>query len=508
MMGERVKKPYVLALDQGTTSSRAVLFDQGGQVVSSASHPIRQIYPRPGWVEHDPVEIFDTIVESAKEALDKAGASASQIDCIGITNQRETTVLWDKKTGKPIHNAVVWQCRRTAEICEQLKSRGLADTIRKKTGLVPDAYFSGPKVKWLLDSVPGARELAAKRSLAVGTIDTWIIYNLTVRKELVTDVSNASRTMLFNIGTLRWDEELLDALDVPVGILPTVLKSSDRFGFTAKDAFLGSEIPITGVAGDQQAALFGQTGFEPGDVKITYGTGCFLLMNTGGERRLSNSGLLTTIAWGIGNTVTYALEGSVFMGGAVVQWLRDELGLIKTAEESESVARSLKDNGGVYFIPAFTGLGAPHWDMYARGLICGLTRGTGRAHIVRAGLESIAYQCEEVIRCMEKDAEQKIAALKADGGAAANSFLMQFQSDLSGIPVVVPKNRETTALGAAMLAGLQTGFWCGLDELKRIWQLDRQFPPHMETALRESLLDGWHRAVTRAQDWLRPDQQA
>jgi len=498
-------KRYVMALDQGTTSSRAVLFDRQGQVVSKAALPIRQIYPKPGWVEHDPVEIFETVVASAKQALDDAGADVKDVACIGITNQRETTVLWDRRTGKPVHNAIVWQCRRTAEICERLKQRGLTETISKKTGLVPDAYFSGPKITWLLDNVRGLREQADQGKLAFGTIDTWLIYNLTGGRQHLTDVSNASRTMLFDINACAWDDELLAALEVPHGVLPSVLGSSAEFGSTAPDRFLGGEIPITGVIGDQQGALFGQTCFDPGDVKITYGTGCFLLMNTGEERRYSDSGLLSTIAWGLDDTVHYALEGSVFMGGAVVQWLRDELKLIKTAEESETVAQSLEDNGGVYLVPAFTGLGAPHWDMYARGILCGLTRGTGRAHIVRAGLESIAYQCEEVIRCMEKDAGCTIESLRVDGGAAANSFLMQFQSDVLGIPVVVPENRETTALGAAMLAGLQSGFWSGTDELKQIWQLDREYAPEIGHARRASLLADWHRAVNRAKGWLSPN---
>jgi glycerol kinase len=499
---------YVMALDQGTTSSRAVLFDRQGQVVSKAALPIRQIYPKPGWVEHDPVEIFETVVASAKQALDEADADVKDIACIGITNQRETTVLWDRQTGNPVHNAIVWQCRRTAEICERLKQRGLAGTISEKTGLVPDAYFSGPKITWLLENVAGLREQADEGKLAFGTIDTWLIYNLTGGKRHLTDVSNASRTMLFDISSRSWDDELLAALDVPRDMPPSVLGSSAEFGSTAPDRFLEGEIPVTGVIGDQQGALFGQTCFDPGDVKITYGTGCFLLMNTGEERRYSDSGLLSTIAWGLDDTVHYALEGSVFMGGAVVQWLRDELKLIKTAEESETVAQSLEDNGGVYLVPAFTGLGAPHWDMYARGILCGLTRGTGRAHIVRAGLESIAYQCEEVIRCMEKDAGCAIESLRVDGGAAANSFLMQFQSDVLRIPVVVPENRETTALGAAMLAGLQTGFWSGTDELKKIWQLDREYAPQIDDARRESLLTDWHRAVDRAKGWLNPTDAA
>jgi len=497
-----MKKRYVMALDQGTTSSRALLFDRDGRVVSQAALPIRQIYPKPGWVEHDPVEIFDTIGESARQALEKARADTGEIECIGITNQRETTVLWDRETGRPVHNAIVWQCRRTAEICERLKKRGLTDVINEKTGLVPDAYFSGPKITWLLENVPDLRDLANQGRLAFGTIDSWLIYNLTGGKEHLTDMSNASRTMLFDINALSWDEELLAALQIPSDVLPTVSGSSAEFGLTYPDRFLGAEIPITGVVGDQQGALFGQTGFEPGDVKITYGTGCFLLMNTGEQRRHSGSGLLATVAWGLGDKVHYALEGSVFTGGAVVQWLRDELGLIATAEESETVARCVDDNGGVYLVPAFTGLGAPHWDMYARGILCGLTRGAGRAHIVRAGLESIAYQCRDVIHCMETDAGCKIESLRVDGGAAANGFLMQFQSDVLGIPVVVPENRETTAMGAAMLAGLYTGFWSGTDELKKIWRLDREYTPEIDAASRNSLLADWHRAVDRAKGWL------
>jgi len=496
-------KKYVLALDQGTTSSRAIVFDRSGVPLASASKEFKQIYPRPGWVEHDPEEIWASQIEVAGRALEKAGIEPAAVAAIGITNQRETTVVWDRETGKPVHNAIVWQCRRTAPICDDMKSRGLEDTVRTKTGLVIDAYFSGTKVKWILDNVEGAREKAKAGGLAFGTIDTWLIHKLTGGKIHITDYSNASRTMLFNIKYLQWDDGMLDELGVPASMLPDVAPSSRVYGNTDPDVFLGESAPIAGIAGDQQAALFGQACFEPGLAKNTYGTGCFVLMNVGTEPIESKSGLLSTIAWGINDTVEYALEGSVFIAGAVVQWLRDELRIIGDAAESEALARSVADNGGVYLVPAFVGLGAPHWDMYARGTIVGLTRGANRGHIARAALESICYQTRDVLECMEADSGRGLDELKVDGGATANDLLMQFQSDILGVPVSRPEVAETTALGAAYLAGLAVGYWDGPDDITANWREQKRFTPSLDEKDRERLYSQWKRAVDCAKGWAR-----
>jgi glycerol kinase len=492
---------YVLALDQGTTSSRAIIFDGASNIVAVAQKEFTQIYPKPGWVEHNPDEIWSTQIGVAAEAIAKAGIDAKEVTAIGITNQRETTVVWDKLTGKPVYNAIVWQCRRTAAICDEIKAQGLTPMFRQKTGLVVDAYFSGTKVKWILDNVEGAREKANKGELLFGTIDTWLIWKLTGGKVHVTDYSNASRTLLFNIRELKWDEEILGVLNVPVNMLPEVASSSQVYGFTDASVFLGAAVPIAGVAGDQQAALFGQTCFQPGMAKNTYGTGCFMLMNTGEQLFESNNGLLTTIAWGQGGKVEYALEGSIFIAGAAVQWLRDGLKIIETAPDSEYYARKAEDTGGVYVVPAFVGLGAPYWDMKARGAILGLTRGTGKAHIVRATLESLAYQTKDVLGAMESDSGIKLQALKVDGGAVANNLLMQFQADILGVPVDRPKVTETTALGAAYLAGLAVGVWGNKEDLAKNWQLDARFAPQMDDSERDKLYKGWQKAVTRAMDW-------
>ncbi|WP_374712474.1 glycerol kinase GlpK [Symbiobacterium terraclitae] len=497
-------KRYVLALDQGTTSSRAILFDQDGRPVAQASREFRQIYPQPGWVEHDPREIWSSQLGVARAVLERTGVALDQVAAIGITNQRETTVVWDAETGEPVYNAIVWQCRRTAPICDDLAARGWADRIRAKTGLVIDAYFSGTKVKWILDNVPGAREKAEQGRLRFGTIDSWLIWNLTGGRVHATDYSNASRTMLFNLHTLAWDEEILAELSIPRSMLPKALPSSHVYGETAPEV-LGAAVPIAGVAGDQQAALFGQTCFRPGDAKNTYGTGCFLLMNTGERAVPSKSGLLTTIAWGLGGRVEYALEGSIFIGGAAVQWLRDEMRFFDKAADSEALALSVPDSGGVYVVPAFVGLGAPYWDMYARGTIVGLTRGTGRAHITRATLEAIAYQTRDVIGAMEADSGIRLNRLKVDGGAVANNFLMQFQSDILGVSVDRASVAETTALGAAYLAGLAVGFWRSQAELADKWALGRGFTPAMPAAERERRYAGWKRAVERARAWASPD---
>ena len=496
-------KKYVLALDQGTTSSRAIVFDRSGVPLASASKEFKQIYPRPGWVEHDPEEIWASQIEVAGRALEKAGIGPAAVAAIGITNQRETTVVWDRETGKPVHNAIVWQCRRTAPICDDMKSRGLEDTVRTKTGLVIDAYFSGTKVKWILDNVEGAREKAKAGGLAFGTIDTWLIHKLTGGKIHITDYSNASRTMLFNIKDLQWDDGMLDELGVPASMLPDVAPSSRVYGNTDPGVFFGESAPIAGIAGDQQAALFGQACFEPGLAKNTYGTGCFVLMNVGTEPIESKSGLLSTIAWGINDTVEYALEGSVFIAGAVVQWLRDELKIIGDAAESEALARSVADNGGVYLVPAFVGLGAPHWDMYARGTIVGLTRGANRGHIARAALESICYQTRDVLECMEADSGRGLDTLKVDGGATANDLLMQFQSDILGVPVSRPEVAETTALGAAYLAGLAVGYWDGPDDITANWREQKRFTPSLDEKDRQRLYSQWKRAVDCAKGWAR-----
>ena len=487
---------HLLALDAGTSSSRAIVFDTDGRIVAVAQREFRQIYPRPGWVEHDPLEIWETQLAVAREALAKAGADAADVAAVGITNQRETTVVWNRETGKPVYNAIVWQCRRTSEYCDGLKSRGLADTIREKTGLVPDAYFSGTKIRWILENVPGARADAEAGRLLFGTIDTWLVWNLTGGKVHATDYSNASRTMLYDIGALRWDDDILREFGIPKSMLPQVLPSSGVFGETTAD-LLGAPLPVAGVAGDQQSALFGQTCFDAGDAKNTYGTGCFMLMNTGDRRVPSRNGLLTTIAWGVGGKVTYALEGSVFTAGAAIQWLRDEMGLLAHAADSEAMAKSVPDSNGCYVVPAFTGLGAPYWDQYARGAVLGLTRGVNRNHVVRATLESLAYQTADVLDAMKKDAGIALNALRVDGGASANDFLMQFQSAVIGVPVERPECVETTALGAAYLAGLAVGYWGGPSELKDNVGGLRRFTPAIGDLERAAAISGWHAAVAR-----------
>ncbi len=491
---------YILALDQGTTSSRAILFDRRGRPVAQAQKELTQIYPRPGWVEHDPDEIWESQLGVARRAMEVASVGAADVAAVGITNQRETTVVWDRETGRPVHNAIVWQCRRTASLCEALRRIGLGERVRAKTGLVLDPYFSGTKVRWLLDNVPGLADRAREGRLAFGTVDSWLIWNLTGGKVHATDVSNASRTMLFNILTLDWDEELLEALGVPRALLPEPRPSSGCFGETEPGLF-GASIPISGVAGDQQAALFGQTCFEPGLGKNTYGTGCFMLMNTGPRPVFSSHGLITTVAWGLPDGVTYALEGSVFITGAAVQWLRDGLGLIASAAETEKLAAAVPYTGGVYLVPAFAGLGAPYWNSQARGLLIGLTRGTGRSHIVRATLESIAYQTRDVLEAMGADAGVDLQALRVDGGAVVNDFLMQFQADILGVPVERPVVSETTALGAAYLAGLATGFWRDREEIAGLWARDRVFGPSMAAADRDRLYRQWRRAVERSLGW-------
>jgi glycerol kinase len=490
-----------MALDQGTTSSRAIIFDHKGKIVRAAQNEFTQYYPKAGWVEHDPMEIWGTQSGVAREVLESAGIRPNEIAAIGITNQRETTVVWDKNTGKPIYNAIVWQCRRTASICDDLKAKGLEDYIRENTGLVVDAYFSGTKIKWILDNVEGAREKAEKGELLFGNIDTWLIWNLTRGKVHVTDYSNASRTMIYNIKELKWDEKILEELDIPKSMLPEVKPSSEVYGVTDPRTFGGAQIPISGIAGDQQAALFGEACFEPGMAKNTYGTGCFMLMNTGEEMVRSQNGLLTTIAWGVDGKVEYALEGSIFVAGAVIQWLRDELKLIYSAKDSEYFATQVEDNNGVYLVPAFVGLGAPYWDMYARGTMVGLTRGTNQNHIIRAALESIAYQTRDVLEAMQEDSGIDLQELRVDGGAVENNFLMQFQSDILGVPVHRPEVIETTALGAAYLAGFAVGFWSGKEEISNRWNVDRVFEANMEEERKEKLYKGWKRAVTRSLKW-------
>jgi len=496
---------FILSLDQGTTSSRAILFDKDGQITAIAQKEFTQYFPQPGWVEHDAMEIWHTQIEVAREVVAKANILPSQIKAIGITNQRETTVVWDRVSGKPIHPAIVWQDRRTAAICDDLKSRQLEGTIRAKTGLVTDAYFSGTKVKWILDHVEGAREKAEQGRLCMGTIDSWLIWNLSNGKVHATDYSNASRTMLYNIHDLRWDEELCQMLDVPMNMLPKVVPSSGVVAKTYPDHFFDLEIPISGIAGDQQSALFGQACFEAGMAKNTYGTGCFMLMNTGEKPVVSQSGLLTTIAWGIEGKVTYALEGSVFIAGAAIQWLRDGLKLIDSAQDSEFFAMKVADTAGVYVVPAFSGLGAPYWDMYARGAIFGLTRGTTKAHLIRATIESLAYQTYDVLQAMEKDAGLHLKALKVDGGAAANNLLMQFQADIVQTEVERPAVIETTALGAAYLAGLAVGFYSKNDILTNR-KLDAIFSPKMKLDKRANLLKGWKKAIKRTMEWEKDDE--
>lgn len=504
-----MKKKYILAIDQGTTSSRAILFDmEEGQIKSIKSKPFRQIYPHGGWVEHDPLEIWSGQLEVLRHAVNASGISPEEISAIGITNQRETVVLWDKNTGKPIYNAIVWQCRRTAGLCNRLKVDGLQDVIKEKTGLVIDAYFSGTKIQWILKNVPGAMEKAQNGEILAGTIDSWLIWNLTGGKVHATDYSNASRTMLFNINELQWDKELLKQMDIPECILPEVVPSSSVIGETSRDIF-GVSIPISGVAGDQQAALFGQACFEPGAAKNTYGTGCFILMNIGNKPKVSEHNLLNTIAWVINNKgdsgadkeIAYALEGSVFNAGSAIQWIRDELGLIKTAPEADIVAENTPDTNGVYVVPAFTGLGAPYWDMYARGTIVGITRGTKRDHIIRAVLESIAYQSMDVFEAMKKDSGIQLKELKVDGGASVSNFLMQFQADILNIDVKRPRITETTALGAACLAGLGVGLWDSKEQIAGNWALDKVFTPKMNPDVRKDKYSDWKKAVERSFKW-------
>ena len=492
-------KQYVIALDQGTTSSRCILFDRLQNMVGVAQREFTQIYPKPGWVEHDPMEIWSSQSSVLTEVLAQSGIDAAEVAAIGITNQRETTIVWDKNTGRPIYNAIVWQCRRTAPLCEELKRDGeLTEYIKEHTGLLIDAYFSGTKLKWILDNVEGAREKAEAGELLFGTVDTWLVWKLTGGKVHVTDYTNASRTMLFDIQNLRWDKRICDTLNIPMSMLPQVKDSSQIYGYANLQ---GTEVPIAGMAGDQQAALFGQTCFLPGEAKNTYGTGCFLLMNTGEELYRSKNGLLSTIAIGLNGKVQYALEGSVFVGGAVIQWVRDELRFITDARDTEYYASKVADTGGVYLVPAFTGLGAPHWDMYARGALVGLTRGTTREHIIRAALESIAYQVHDLVDAMEKDTGIPLLALNADGGASRNGFLMQFQADILNKPVQRPINHETTALGAAYLAGLAVGLWKDLEEIRAQRAVDQSYRPGMEDSCRKGLLRGWHKAVGRSLDW-------
>ena len=485
---------YILALDQGTSSSRAIVFDHEGNIRSTAQLEFTQYFPKPGWVEHNPMEIWSSEAAVIAEAITKIGINGKDIAAIGITNQRETTIVWDAETGQPVYNAIVWQDRRTSAFCDELKARGLVDRIREKTGLIIDAYFSGTKIKWILDNVPGAREKAEAGKLRFGTVDCWLVWQLTRGTVHVTDVSNASRTMLFNINTLEWDAELLDLLGIPVSMMPSVRSSSEVYGYT-KTTIFAHEVPIAGIAGDQQAALFGQMCTVPGSVKNTYGTGCFLLMNTGEKPILSRNNLLTTVAWKIGDTVNYALEGSIFVGGSVVQWLRDGLGIIRSSSEIEALAASVPDSDGVYFVPALTGMGAPYWDQYAHGLICGITRGTTAAHIARAALDGIAFQTMDIVAAMERDAGVKLAELKVDGGASRNNLMMQFQADILGTAVIRPEVTETTAMGACYLAGLAVGYWGSLDEIRKQWKAERTFTPSGAdvTAAKE----GWKDAISR-----------
>ena len=491
---------YIMSLDSGTTSNRCILFNEAGEVCSVAQKEFTQIFPQPGWVEHDADEIWSTQLEVARQALANIGATAADIAAIGITNQRETTIVWNKFTGRPVHNAIVWQCRRTAAYCDELTARGLVDTIRSKTGLVIDPYFSGTKIRWILENVPGAREQAENGELLFGTVETWLIWKLTGGKVHVTDYSNASRTMLFNINTLSWDEEILALMDIPASMLPKPMPSSCRYGVT--DALLfGAPIPISGAAGDQQAALFGQACFDAGDSKVTYGTGAFLLMNTGDKPIFSGNGLVTTIAWGMDGKVSYALEGSIFVAGAAIQWLRDELRFIESSADSEYMAMKVKDTNGCFVVPAFTGLGAPHWDAYARGAIVGLTRGVNKYHIVRATLDSIAYQTGDVLTAMEADSGITLSNLKVDGGASANNYLVQTQADISGAPVLRPRCVETTAMGAAYLAGLAVGYWKGLEDIRKNWAVDRTFEPKITEEARNTRISGWKKAVACTTGW-------
>ena len=495
---------YIMALDAGTTSNRCILFNEKGEICSMAQKEFTQYFPKPGWVEHDPGEIWSTQLAVARQAMNEIHVSACDIAAIGITNQRETAIVWDKNTGKPVYNAIVWQCRRTSEYCDSLKEKGLTELFQKKTGLVIDAYFSGTKVKWILDHVEGARERAKRGELLFGTVETWLIWKLTKGAVHVTDYSNASRTMLFNINTLEWDDEILKELEIPKCMLPQAKPCSDLYGET-DPTFFGGRIPIAGAAGDQQAALFGQTCFEEGEAKNTYGTGCFLLMNTGEKPVFSKNGLVTTIAWGLDGTVNYALEGSVFVAGAAIQWLRDELRLIDSASDTEYLAQKVEDTNGCYVVPAFTGLGAPYWDQYARGTIVGLTRGVNKDHIIRATLESLAYQVNDVLEAMEADSGISLSALKVDGGASANNFLMQTQADISQAPVHRPRCVETTAMGAAYLAGLAVGYWKDKEEVKQNWAIDRVFQPEIENEKRQEMLKGWKKAVKYAHGWAKEE---
>lgn len=498
-------KKYVIALDQGTTSSRAIIFDKNTNIISTAQREFTQLYPEPGWVEHNPMEIWATQRSVLTEVIARSGISLKDVAAIGITNQRETTIVWDKKTGEPVYNAIVWQCRRTADICEKLKEKGLEEYIKENTGLILDAYFSGTKLKWILDNVKGARERAEKGELLFGTVDTWLVWKLTAGKIHVTDYTNASRTMLFNIKELKWDKKILKELDIPENMLPEVRNSSEVYGYTKMGLTMGEEsgtdIPIAGMAGDQQAALFGQACFNSGDTKNTYGTGCFMLMNTGERCIKSSNGLLTTIAIGIDNKIEYALEGSVFIAGAAIQWLRDEMKFFSDAADTEYFATKIENNGGVYLVPAFVGLGSPYWDMYARGTIVGLTRGSNRNHIIRAALEAIAYQSKDLIEVMKEDSGLSFSTLKVDGGAVRNNFLMQFQADILNTDVLRPEITETTALGAAYLAGLAVGFWKDKENIVKNWKLNRKFIPNLSEELRNKYFKGWKKAVEKAKKW-------
>lgn len=491
---------YIIALDQGTTSSRAIIFDKNVQQITCSQHEFQQYFPKQGWVEHNPEDIFISQLSVMKEAIMKANLSEEQIEAVGITNQRETVILWDKKTGKPVYNAIVWQCRRTADITDKLIKDGKTDLIREKTGLIPDPYFSGTKIKWILDNVPGVKERAKNGEILAGTVDTWLTWRLSGKKVHVTDYTNASRTMLFNIHTLKWDKELLDLLEIPECILPEVKNSSEIYTVTDK-SICGFEAPIASMIGDQQSALFGQACFNPGDVKSTYGTGCFMLMNTGTTPVTSKHKLLTTIAIGLNNKVEYALEGSVFVGGALIKWLRDQLGIIQTANDVNILAESVPDSNGVIIVPAFTGLGAPYWDAYARGTIVGLTRGASKAHICRAALEAIAFQVKDELECMKEDSGNEIKSLKVDGGACVSNLMMQFQADILNTQVYRPENTETTATGAAFLAGLATGYWKSKDEIKKVWKIDAIFEPGMDAEERKTRYTQWQRAVERSQGW-------
>ena len=498
---------YIMALDAGTTSNRCILFDEKGEICSIAQKEFTQYFPKPGWVEHDANEIWSSQLGVAVEAMAKLGIGADDIAAIGITNQRETTIVWDKSTGEPVYNAIVWQCRRTSEYCDTLKDKGLTDKFREKTGLIIDAYFSGTKLKWILDNVDGVRERAEKGELLFGTVETWLIWKLTKGKAHVTDYSNASRTLLFNIKDLTWDKEILEELNIPESMLPEPKPSSCVYGYSDA-SFFGKEIPIAGAAGDQQAALFGQTCFNPGEAKNTYGTGCFMLMNTGETPVYSQNGLVTTIAWGLDGKVNYALEGSIFVAGASIQWLRDELRIIESAADSEYMAKKVKDTNGCYVVPAFTGLGAPHWDQYARGTIVGLTRGVNKYHIIRATLESLAYQVNDVLQAMKADSGIDLAALKVDGGASANDFLMQFQSDIINAPVKRPCCVETTAMGAAYLAGLAVGYWNSKEDVIKNWAVDKIFSPIMGEDERERKIKGWNKAVKYSFGWAKEEDKA